>query len=159
LNRFIFTLVCLLVASGVTGCGPSSQGTGGLAGKLTLEQLTAKADSILAGNVTDVTCYQEGEGSIYTLVTLSTEEVIKGESVGEVVIRVPGGEVGGLEMFATDTPTFRSGERAVVFLDKGDDTFTVVGGSQGKFTIDENNMVGDKPLTEFIDQIQAILVQ
>ena len=127
------------------------------AGKITLEQLAAQADSILVGEVTDVTYYQEGEGNIYTQVTLSAEQTIEGETGMEVVMRVPGGKVDGLEMMVTGTPSFQLGERGVVFLDKeAEGIFTVVGGFQGKFTID-NNMVGDKPLTEFIDQIEDVL--
>ena len=158
LSWFMFILICLLVVSGMVGCTPSlpPQGT---PGKLTLEQVAAKADSILVGKVTDVTYYQEGEGNVYTRVTLSVEQTIKGETGGEVVIRVPGGEMDGLTMFVTDTPSFQLEERAVVFLDKGEGTFTVAGGLWGKFTIDNNNMVSDKPLTEFIDQIRDILAR
>jgi hypothetical protein len=88
------------------------------------------------------------------------EQTIKGETGGEVVIRVVGGEVGGLVLMVTDTPSFQSGERVVVFLDKGEGIFTVVGGFQGKLTIDKNNRVsGDKPLTEFIDQIKDALAR
>jgi hypothetical protein len=161
LKRFMFILICLLVGAAMAGCSPNlpSESSSGLVVQLTLEQLAAKADSILVGKVTNITCYQEGKGNIYTLVTLSVEQTIKGEPVGEVVIRVPGGKVGELEMMVTDTPSFQLGERAVVFLDKGDGTFTVVGGFQGKFTVDNNNMVGNKPLTEFIDQIKDVLTR
>lgn len=48
--------------------------------QLTLGELTAKAESILVGEVTDITSYQEGEGNIYTLATLSVEQTIKGET-------------------------------------------------------------------------------
>lgn len=150
-------IVVTLLATSCQQATPPPPSDGGLVGKLTLEQLAAKANSILVGKVTNIACYQEGKGNIYTLVTLSVEQTIKGETEGEVVIRVLGGEVGELEMMVTDTPSFQVGERAVVFLDKGEGIFTVVGGFQGKFTIDENNMVGNIPLTEFIDQIEAIL--
>jgi hypothetical protein len=156
LSRFKFILICLLVASGIVACGPSAQSER-LTGQLTLEYLAAKADSILVGEVNNVTYYQEGEGNIYTQVTLSAEQTIKGETEGEVVIMVPGGKVDGLVLMVTDTASFQLGERGVVFLDQeAEGIFTVVGGFQGKFIID-NNMVGDKPLTEFIDQIEDVL--
>ena len=155
----MFILICLLAGAAMAGCDHSSQSTGELVGKLTLEQLAARANSILVGKVTNIAYYQEGKRNIYTLVTLSVEQPIKGETEGEVVIRVPGGEIDGLVMMVTDTPSFQLGERAVVFLDKGEGTFTVVGGFQGKFTVDENNMVGNKPLTEFIDQLKDILAR
>jgi hypothetical protein len=155
-SRFMFILIGLLVVSGMVGC-TASVPPEVPAGKLTLEQIAPKADSILVGKVTDVTYYQEGEGAIYTQVTLYAEQTIKGETGMEVVVRVPGGKVDGLEMMVTDTPGFDLGESAVVFLQRNDEgIFTVVGGFQGKFTID-NNMVGDKTLAKFIDQIRDIL--
>jgi hypothetical protein len=128
--------------------------------KLTIEELTAKADSILIGEVTDSTCYQEGEGNIYTQVTLSVEQTIKGETEEEVVIRVAGGKVNGQVLWVEDAPTFQLGERVVVFLEEDDGGFGVVGWFQGKFSIDKNNMVsGNMSLTEFIDQIKDILAK
>jgi hypothetical protein len=128
--------------------------------KLTIEELTARANSILVGEVTDIACYREGEGNIYTRVTLSVEQTIKGETKEVVNLRVPGGELNGQAMWVEDAPSFQLGERAVVFLDKGEGIFTVVGGFQGKFTIDKNNMVsGNMPLTNFIDQIKAQLAK
>jgi hypothetical protein len=122
-----------------------------------LHRRGTNADSILVGQVTDITYYQEGEGNIYTQVTLSVEQTIEGEDGMEVVIEVPGGIVGGLEVMVTDTPHFQLGERAVVFLDEEDGgIFTVTGGFYGKFAVD-SDMVGDKPLAEFIDQINDIL--
>ena len=126
--------------------------------KLTIEELTARADSILIGEVTDITCYQEDEGNIYTLVTLAVEQTIKGETGEEVVIRVAGGKVNGQVLWVEDAPSFQLGERVVVFLEEDDGGFGVVGWFQGKFSIDKNNMVsGNMSLTEFIDQIKDIL--
>ena len=164
---FISVFVCLLVLAGMAGCALSpgapntpSQSSQGLVEKLTLDDLALRADSVLVGEVTDITIYQEGEGNIYTLVTVSVEQTIKGESEGEVVIRVLGGEVNGQVLWVEDAPSFQSGERAVVFLEEGEGILSVVGGFQGKFTIDENNMVsGNMLLTEFIDQIKDILAK
>ena len=58
-----------------------------------------------------------------------------------------------------DNPSFHSGERAVIFLNNNQGIFTVFGGFQGKFTIDENNMVGNKPLAGFTDHIKGILAR
>lgn len=149
----------------MVGCGPEaeapnppSQSGAGIVEKLTVEELTDRADSILIGRVTDIACYHEGEGNIYTQVTLSVEQTIKGEVKETVNVRVPGGELNGQTLWVEDAPSFQMGERVVVFLEEREGTFTVVGGFQGKFTIDDNNMVsGNTPLTEFIDQIRDIL--
>ena len=150
--------VVLVVACGTPASTNLSQSAGGLIEELTLDELAARADSILVGEVVDITSYQEGEGNIYTLVTLSVEQAIKGESEGEEVIRVPGGELGGQTLWVEDAPSFEPGERAVVFLEEIEGAFGVCGWHQGKFTIDNNNMVsGNITLTEFIDQIRDIL--
>jgi len=152
---------------GTVGCGleaetpnQPSRSSGGLVEKLTIDELAVRADSILIGEVTDSTCYQEGEGNIYTQVTLSVEQTIKGETEEEVVIRVAGGEVNGQVLWVEDAPSFQLGERVVVFLEEDDGVFGVVGWFQGKFSIDKNNMVsGNTPLTEFIEQIRNILAK
>jgi len=171
LHRFILIFVCFLAVPGIVSCStiPPTSGTPTpsttppdtkvTTGKVTPEQLAAEAEVILVGKVTDIASYQQGEGNIYTLVTLSVEQTIKGEAAGEVVIRIPGGEAGGLTMMVTDNPSFQPEERAVVFLAKGEGIFTVVGGMYGKYTIDENDMVGGRPLTEFIGQLRDTLAK
>jgi len=129
-------------------------------GKITLEKLANGADFILVGTVTNTASYGQDKQNIYIQVTLSVEQTLKGKTGGEVVIKVPGGAVGGIEMMVTDNPSFQSGERVVVFLNNNQGIFTVFGGFQGKFTIDKNNMVsGNKQLTEFINELKAILAK
>ncbi len=126
--------------------------------QLSLDELTAKADAILVGEVTDIASYQEGEGNIYTLVTLSVEQTIKGESGGKVVIKLPGGEVDGLGLWVSDTPSFQLGEKAVVFLEEVDNAFGVSGWYQGKFTVQDNRVVErDQSLTNFIADISQAM--
>ena len=122
--------------------------------QLTLDELAAKADSILVGEVTGITCYQEGEGNIYTLVTLSVEQAIKGATQGDVVVKLSGGEVDGLGLWVEDVPSFQLGERAVVFLEDMEDAFGLCGWYQGKFTV-ENDWVleRDQSLTNFMADI------
>jgi len=143
---------------GTEAPNPPSQSGVGIVEKLTIEELTDRADSILVGEVTDIDCHQEGEGNIYTLVTLSVEQTIRGETKEAVSVRVPGGELDGQTLWVEDSPSFQMGERAAVFLEEHEGIFTVVGGFQGKFTIDSNNTVsGNTPLIEFLDQIRDIL--
>ena len=88
MKKFLHTVVILLISSLIAltlvpGCGqptPPSQSGAGLVEKLTIDELAARADSILIGEVTDIAYYQEA--NIYTLVTLSVEQTIKGESEG-----------------------------------------------------------------------------
>lgn len=122
--------------------------------QLTLDELTAKADSILVGEVTDIACYQEGKGNIYTLVIVSVEQAVKGEPGREVVIRLPGGEVNGFRLWVEDTPNFQLGERTVVFLEEAGDASKVCGWYQGKFTVKDDLIVErNQSLTSFIADI------
>ena len=133
------------------------QGGQGLVEKLTLDELTARADCILVGEVSDIACYRKGEGNIYTLVTLSVEQAIKGQPQEEIAVGIPGGELNSQTLWVEDVPSFQSGERVVVFLEESEGVFSVAGGFQGKFSIGRNNMVsGNILLSEFIDQIRQI---
>jgi hypothetical protein len=161
----ILIFACLLGISVMVGCEPSPSNPSspppiapGPPGKVTLENLANGADFILVGTVTDIASQKQDNQNIYTEVTLSVEQTLKGKPGEKVVVKVPGGEAGGIAMMVTDNPSFQLGERAVVFLNKEQGVFTVFGGFQGKFTIDESGMVsGDKQLTEFINEVRDIL--
>ncbi len=163
LRPFKFALACLLAVSGMVGCSPGpktpilpSQSAKGLVEKLTIEQLAARADSVLVGEVSDIGSYKGGEGNIYTLTTISVEQTIKGETRSEVVVTIPGGEADGQTLWVEDAPSFQLGERVAVFLTEGEGVLNVIGGSQGKFSIDNNNMViGNMPLADFINRIKV----
>lgn len=110
---------------------------------LSLDQLADRADTILIGTVTGKESRRDAQGgNIYTLVTLKTEQQIKGQPAPETVsIRVQGGELDGISQKVEDSPLFQQGEKVIVFLTAGDGgTMTVVGGLQGKGVI-ENGTV------------------
>ncbi len=135
------------------------QGTASaLVEQLTLDELAAEADSILVGEVTDIVSYEEGKGNIYTLVTISVEQLIKGESMGEVVVRLLGGEVDGLGLWVEDVPNFQLGERTVVFLEEAENAFEVYGWYQGKFTVRDNRVIErNQSLTNFMADISQAM--
>ena len=108
----------------------------------------------MVGKVVSITYAKDAQGNIYTWVGFSAEQTLKGETAKEVIIVVPGGELNGVVMEVEDAPTFQARETAVVFLAKSDGTFRVVGGFQGKFTIDKNSTVGGVPLQQFIQQVR-----
>lgn len=132
-----------------------SQSTGGLVEKLSLHDLAARAGLIVVGKVVGITYAKDAAGNIYTQVAFSVEQTLKGESAREVVINVPGGKLDGRVLEVEDAPSFQSGEKAVVFLQKADGNFRVVGGFQGKFSIGQNDMVGGVPLQQFIEQVRG----
>ncbi len=167
LSRLLFLLLVLILGAGIAvGCSPGtpapatptsaplSQSSGMLVEKLTLDDLAARANSVVLGEAVDVACHKDTNGNIYTLVTFSVEQIFKGETANQVVVSVPGGKLDGEMMEVEDAPNFLLGERAVVFLEKGDGIFRVVGGFQGKLTIDKGNMVGNMPLQDFVEQVK-----
>jgi len=133
---------------------PPSQSASGLVEKLTLDDLAARANLVVLGEVVDVVYQKEANGNIYTLATLSVGQTFKGGTIKEVVISTPGGKLDGKILEVEGAPNFQLGESAIVFLEKGDGIFRVIGGFQGKFTIDKNNMVDNVPLQQFAEQVR-----
>lgn len=133
---------------------PPSQSASGLVEKLTLDDLAARANLVVLGEAVDIVYQKEANGNIYTLATLSVGQTFKGRTIKEVVISTPGGKLDGKILEVEGAPNFQLGESAIVFLEKGDGIFRVIGEFQGKFTIDKNNMVGNVPLQQFVEQVR-----
>jgi hypothetical protein len=72
--------------------------------------------------------------TILTDVRILPERFAKGSVTREVVVQVPGGEVGDIGLGVEDAPVFTVGERVTVNLVKGRDpgVFEVLGGEQGR---------------------------
>ena len=71
-----------------------------------------------------------------------------------MVVNTPGGNLDGVVQIVEGAPTFHTGERVIVFLGNGDGILSVVGGLQGKFSIDNNEMVGNFSLPQFVEQVR-----
>ena len=136
--------------------------------KKSLEELTSEADSILIGEVKKIESqWNEEKTLIYTYVTISVKQHTKTLSgvgeVQEIIVKVPGGEVGDIGLKVSDTPQFREGEEVFLFLRMEKlPLFSVAGLFQGKYTIEEgrvkNRILGlEVPLDSFISQIKGIL--
>lgn len=138
---------------------PPSQSTSGLVEKLTLDDLAARSNLVVLGEVVDIVYQKDANGSIYTLATLSVRQTLKGETIKEVVVSSPGGKLDGEIMRVGDAPNFQLGESAIVFLEKGYGIYRVIGGFQGKFIIDKNNMVGNVPLQQFLEQVSNAIAK
>jgi hypothetical protein len=122
-----------------------------------------KADLIVIGRAIDVkTRWDETRSMIYTYVSLSLEEAIKGcSSKKDIMIRVPGGVVDEIGTFVPEMASFRKGERALVFLirDLRYDNCFVLYGQYGKYEIDQYNVVTSEevPLPEFLNEIRRYM--
>ncbi|MBC8276036.1 MAG: hypothetical protein H8E40_13855 [Chloroflexi bacterium] len=133
--------------------------------ELTQAELVAHADWIVVGTVTGKeSLWSADRGNIYTLVTVSVEEWVKGgPGENEIVITTPGGQVGETTEVVEDAAGFQEGERVLVYLQLNDDgTASVVGGWQGQFVVTKNGKVArgelslsNLSLADVISQIKA----
>jgi hypothetical protein len=109
--------------------------------QLSLAQLIQGAETIVLGTVTrQVSAWNATHTAIYTDVVLEVEEAMKGMAGPEVTFRIAGGEVGDIGMRTSTHPTFRIGERVIVFLRTEGSTAQLFGLQQGKFTVNDDTV-------------------
>ena len=171
LNIFKLTLIFPFIVLGLASCNsggqmpqppeppaPPPQDDVGPVGKVSLERVTTMSDLIVVGAVADIASNDSGTGNVYTLVTINVEQSIKGQAPQRVTVRVPGGVTGGIVMMTTGAPSFKAGERDVVFLQKPEGgIYTVAYGMFGKYVIDGSGTVNNMSLADFINQVKSIL--
>ena len=125
---------------------------------MSLADLIGKANTILQGKVSKVEPHwNKDQTMIYTSVTVSVGGYLKGGTTArEVTIEVPGGTVGEIGLWVSDTPTFEEGQEVILFL--REEYFQIVGWFQGRYTV-VDDMVLEKgmPVDQFTGQITAIM--
>lgn len=102
--------------------------------ELGFPELARQAERIVVGTVTRVDGrWDESLRFIHSEVGISVDRVLRGEAPAEIVLRTPGGYVGGVGQVAHGAATFEVGERVLVFLTSWEDgTPKVLGYAQGK---------------------------
>ncbi len=125
--------------------------------KLSLEELTNRASLITLGSVNKIVSQKDAQGNIFTLNIFAIEQILKGQATGEIVINTPGGTIDRYTLLVEDAASFQTDERYIVFLTNSGNQYNVVGGFQGKFPIDNNNMVGNMTLQQFVNLITSYL--
>jgi hypothetical protein len=98
-----------------------------------LRSLVSAASAVALGRVAVVEPQlAPGSRAVERLVVVRVAEYYKGQLGGEVLLRVPGGEIGGYRTVMVGAPAFREGEDVVLFL-RGDapDRASLVGLAQG----------------------------
>ena len=88
--------------------------------KMSLEELTDGADSIVVGTVVSSSSHWNADlTNIYTEVVISVEDTLKGPTgKNTITIIVPGGTVGEITQSLEDTPVFEAGEKVGLFLEE-----------------------------------------
>jgi hypothetical protein len=113
----------------------------------TFDQLVSNAQLIFVGEVANVHSIWEatprGGRSIVSIVTLRVEDVWKG-SVGSMTqLEFLGGEVDGMVMEVVGMPTFRLGQRDVLFVGETvRQASPLVGFMHGRFRVERNSVSG-----------------
>jgi hypothetical protein len=104
--------------------------------RLSFDNLIAKAEAIVTGQVIDSRTYRAPDGKlILTSYTVQVSEQLKGKTPPTVTVTMVGGRIGNTILRVSGMPQFRNGESAVLFLERSGAYTTVVGLNQGKFSI------------------------
>lgn len=146
-RNVIAGLICLLLFF--------SGSLSGLMIETPLSDLVRRAAQIIEGEVLDLHSYWNDDRTmIYTDIEIAVQDRLKGVGIqgGKLIVRLPGGEVEGIGCRESDTPTFVTGERVLLFLRNlpvatgpesrrtGVKRFELVERAQGKFTLHEDGM-------------------
>jgi hypothetical protein len=111
--------------------------------RMELPQLVAASDNIVQGRVESMESRYEAN-RIYTYVSITVDDPIKGAPRKAVLVRQLGGTVGAKRTWIPGMPQFTSGSQVIVFLrDRHDGTFDVAGLNQGKYDIDKDFAVAN----------------
>jgi hypothetical protein len=103
--------------------------------KMELPELVARADSILQGRVESVESKFE-QNLVYTYVSMTIDDPLKGDRRRTVMIRQLGGKIGAMHVSVSGQPVFKAGDNLIVFLkNQQNGTFSVVGLNQGKYEV------------------------
>jgi len=107
-------LAAVLLASLAVAVGPPAAAT--IVVSLDLAQLVQGADTVAYGRVVDVFTVRVDGRYSETLVTLAPSALLKGQASGDIVFRVPGGEMGRYRTVVVGAPVLHVNDEVVVFL-------------------------------------------
>jgi hypothetical protein len=111
-------------------------------------ELVERAESIVAGTVSDVRNAQKESGVPVTLVTIAELSVLKGDAAGAITLEFYGGITGEYAVRVPDMPTFTAGDRVVLFIaGNGKNVCPLVGVWQGSFRVRFDEALGTDIVT------------
>ena len=134
-----------LALAGLVVAG-SGQTTASIFLKEDMRSLKKSSEAVVHAKVADLYSYWNTDGSIiFTDVTLEVKRNLHGVSDRQIVVRVPGGTVGGFTSEMIGAPKFELDEEVVVFISRWLDGVPMVNGYfQGKSRVvpdQANNLV------------------
>ncbi len=115
--------------------------------RLSFDDMVKKAQSIVHGRVRSARTHWSEDGRlILTTYTIDIDETLKGAADKSIELTMIGGRIGDLTVFVAGMPSFSVGEESVLFIEKAGSGSSVVGLSQGKFSVKDaevSNTVSD----------------
>ncbi len=170
----VFVATLLFVFSLIAACGTSTDSdsnqhpetnNGGAYSamqiEMTLEELIDMSDLIVTGTITGYQSYWNDEETlIFTNYSLAVNQYLKFNDDNEIIIRELGGLVGDIGQEGGDGPDLSRGENVLLFLKRNADcTFSVAGGSQGKYVLNEYFEPEDPEGISFMASLKDILIE
>ena len=117
--------------------------------------------AIVMGQIETIESFSDlQENQIYTHITLTIDDVLKGDvSATELTIKQPGGAVGDTHTWIFGSPEFTIGEQVLLFLTNNDDgTLRVAHFYQGKFSIMWDEVRGQKMVSRNDNPAQVLVL-
>ncbi|NOY35833.1 MAG: hypothetical protein GXP44_02865 [bacterium] len=162
-NKFVILLVLGVLAVGFVGGGIvhvnhrqseiTNTTTDALLASITPDELVKRSNGAVLGTVTNLKVekipsnIRPEKEDIVTNATIKVEKYLYNPeqlTSDEIIVQVVGGVLGDESMSAEGSPSFKIGDRVVIFLrkkDKSQSVYTVYGWAQGKYTVDNNGIV------------------
>lgn len=116
---------------------------------MTFEQLVDESSGIVYARVRDVRGqWTSQRNAIESLITLDVLRHLKGSLGEQILLRLPGGEAGGLVNVLPGAPVLRQGDLVVIFLKaRGPAIATALGLGQGIFRVGVDPRTGEARVT------------
>ncbi len=153
-SRLVAPRACwILLLSILVLTQPAGSVLGSTLIKLDLDELVTRSELVVEGQAEDVYVqWDNAQKMIFTYVSVRVDEALKGTAPRSLLIRQLGGQVGAMQMRVPGTATFLEGDRVIVFLERRpDQTFQVVGMSQGKYQILDDFVVSNLTGMNLVD--------
>jgi len=125
---------------------------------LTVNERVAESQTVVVATATEITprwaVNAHGDQLIVSRVRLRVEEALKGQAADVTDMEVEGGTLNGVTLRVSSFPEMRSGDRAVLFLDKAGTVHVPHARGQGILKIDDNNIVKGSRIS--LDDIRRV---
>jgi len=137
-------------------CGPLAADAAARTVPMSVDRMAGHAHRVVVAQVTSVQPRTDAAQGVVTEVELLTERLLKGVAPAAFTLVVPGGTVGEITVWVSDTPAMAVGERVVLFLDASD---RVVAGEHGCLRVRKDRVAGtDHTLAQLEARLAAVAI-